>query len=243
MKKIMALTRRNLLEMLRDPLAILFCLAFPIVMLLFMQIVALNLPVVPDNFKIENYAVGICVFGYTFTGMFLAMSIAGDKNTSFIKRISVSPVKQGTYLASFLCSGLPVAFFQTLVFFLLAIPFGFPVDGRLIASIFLLLPSALFYLSFGILLGVLCKNEKQTGPINSIVVSLTGMLGGVFMPVNTFTGGFKAFIDALPFTHTVQIASNLYVADAAVIWHLLFVIAYTALLWGIVLLLGKIRKR
>ena len=242
MKKLMALTRRNLLEMARDPLAILFCLAFPIVMLLFMQIVFVNLPVVPDNFKIENYAVGICVFGYTFTGMFLAMSIAGDKNSSLIKRINISPVKQGVYLASFLCSGLPVAFCQTVLFFLLAIPFGFPVDGRLVLSLVLMFPSALFYLSLGILLGVVCKNEKQTGPINSIVVSLTGMLGGVFMPVNLFTGGFKTFIDVLPFTHTVQIASSLYVGGS-IGTHLLIIVLYTAFLWGIVLVLGKVRKR
>lgn len=242
MKKIMALTRRNLLEMARDPLAVLFCLAFPIVMLLFMQIVALNLPFVPDNFKIENYAVGICVFGYTFTSMFLAMSIAGDKNSSLIKRITVSPVKERTYLTSFLCSGLPVAFCQTVLFFLLAIPFGFPVDGRMLASILLLFPSALFYLSFGILLGVVCSNEKQTGPVSSIIVSITGMLGGVFMPVNTFTGGFKAFVDALPFTHTVQIASNLYAVGGGVGWHLLFVLGYTAIVWGIILLREKTRK-
>ena len=242
MKKIIALTRRNLLEMLRDPLTIIFCLAFPIVMLLFIQILFINLPVVPDNFQIENYAVGICVFGYTFTGMFLAMSVAGDKNSSLIKRIQISPVKERTYLLSFLCSGLPVAFCQTVLFFLLAIPFGFPLDGRLIVSLLLLFPSALFYLSFGILVGVLCKNEKQTGPISSILVSITGMLGGVFMPVNLFTGGIKAFVDALPFAHTVQIASSLYLGGS--VWaHLLVVALYTVLLWGIVLICSKIRKR
>lgn len=243
MKKLIALTRRNLLEMARDPLAVIFCIAFPVVMLLFMQILALNLPVVPDNFQIENYAVGICVFGFTFTGMFLSMSIAGDKNSSLIKRITISPVKQGVYLTSFLCSGLPVTLCQTVVFFLLAIPFGLPVDGRIVTSILFLIPSALYYLSFGVLLGVVCSNEKQTGPISSIFVSLTGMLGGVFMPVNTFTGGFKTLIDILPFTHTVQVASSFYTASGNSWWHLLIVALYTAFIWGVVLLLAKIRKR
>ena len=69
------------------------------------------------------------------------------------------------------------------------------------------------------------------------------MLGGVFMPVNTFAGAFKTLVDALPFTHTVQIASSLYTASGNPWLHLLIVAVYTALIWGAVLLFAKIRKR
>ena len=242
MKKIAALIRRNLLEMLRDPLSVVFCIAFPVVMLVFLQVMFQGIPVVPENFQIENYAVGICVFGYTFTGMFLAMSIAGDKNTSLIRRIEVSPVNRWAYLISFLLSGLPVALLQTLLFFAIALPFGFPLDGRLPLAVLRLFPSAVFYLSLGVLLGNICKNEKQTGPINSIVVSITGMLGGVFMPVGIFTGGFKTFINILPFTHTVQIAGVLYGNGGGWV-HLLAVSLYSLGLWGSILLVEKLRVK
>ena len=242
MKKLFALVRRNLLEIVRDPLSIVFCIAFPVVMLVFMQLFVKSIPGTPDNFQIENYAMGICVFGYTFTSMFVAMNIASDKNSSFNKRIEVSPVSRATYLCSFVLSGLPVALCQTLLFFAIAIPFGFPLDSRLPLAVVSLFPSALFYISVGVLLGTLCKNEKQTGPINSIIVSLASMLGGVFMPINSFTGAFKVFVDVLPFKHTVEIAGNFYGVGDGVL-NLIIVLAYTALCWLITLLIEKIRVK
>ena len=144
MRKLSALVKRNLIEIIRDPLTAVFCVAFPIVMLVFMQVIFLQTGFVPDNFKIENYAVGICVFGYTFLSMFTAMSIAGDKNSSFIKRIEVSPVNRGTYLFSFVLSGLPIAFCQTVLFFAIAFLFKLPFNGKSCLAMAYLLPSALF---------------------------------------------------------------------------------------------------
>jgi hypothetical protein len=74
MKQLIALTKRNLLEILRDPLAAVFCIAFPVVMLTFMQAIFSGFEFVPENFQIENYSMGICVFGYAFAGMFPAAS-------------------------------------------------------------------------------------------------------------------------------------------------------------------------
>ena len=68
MKKVIQLTIRNIKEMLRDPLSIVFCLIFPILMLVLMQSIFTNFEYIPDNFKIANYAPGIlslrCLLGY-----------------------------------------------------------------------------------------------------------------------------------------------------------------------------------
>ena len=244
MKKLFALVKRNLIEMLREPLTLIFCVAFPVVMLVFMQIIFSNFEYIPDNFRIENYAMGICVFGYTFTSMFVAMSIASDKNSSFIKRIVISPIRKTTYLCSYLLSALPVALCQTLLFFIIALFFGLPFNGSFFLAIVYLLPSALFYISLGILLGVVCNNEKQTGPINSVVISLTGILGGIFMPLNSFSGGLAVFVNALPFSHTVQIASELYSAGASCIYpHIFYILGYSAAIWLIVVLIEKLKRK
>ena len=42
MKKLISLTKRNMKEMLRDPLSLVFCLAFPVVMLVLMQSIFLS---------------------------------------------------------------------------------------------------------------------------------------------------------------------------------------------------------
>lgn len=242
MRGLSALIKRNLKEMIRDPLSAIFCLAFPLVMLALMQVIFLNLEFVPDNFRIENYAAGICVFGYTFTALTVALQISSDKNTSFVKRIDISPVGRLTYISSYLCSALPVALAQTLLFFSVALVFGYKADVNFLLGIIYLLPSAVMYICFGILFGTLARNEKQTGPLSSVFISLTGIFGGVFMPVNTFSGGFAAFINVLPFAHSVQIAQELRSYGADCIYpHILWVLGYAAVAFAAVVIVEKIK--
>ena len=56
MKKLFALSKRNIKEMLRDPLSLVFCIAFPVLMLVMMQIIFKNVEYMPENFEIKNYA-------------------------------------------------------------------------------------------------------------------------------------------------------------------------------------------
>jgi ABC-2 type transport system permease protein len=243
MKKCLILSRRNIKEMLRDPLSLIFCLGFPLVMLLLMQIIFMNFEFVPENFAITSYASGICVFGYTFTSLYVAMQITSDKNTSFIKRINISPISKFEYYCSFILSALPVALFQTVSFFLVALIFTFPFNINFLLSIVYLLPSMLFYICFGILVGCICQNEKQTGPISSIFISLSGMLGGVFMPISLFSGGFKIFVNLLPFGHSVLISSELQTIGAKCIYpHILYLLFYVVVLSVVVVIIEKVRS-
>lgn len=243
MKKLFSLTKRNVKEMLRDPLSIIFCLVFPIFMLVLMQLIFSNISS-PENFNIKSYACGICVFGYTFISMFVALQISGDKNTSFIKRLNIAPISKWTYYSSFVCSALPLALAQTTIFMLVSLIFGFPFDINFLLTLIYLIPSALMYICLGILIGVLCKNEKQTGPISSIFISLVGIFGGVFMPLSSLSQGFFNFVNALPFSHSVSIASDLQTMGAGAIYpHILFVLGYTMLFILISFIIEKIREK
>lgn len=243
MKKCLIMAGRNIKEMLREPLSLVFCLGFPMVMLLLMQLIFKSMEFVPDNFAIKSYASGICVFGFTFTSLFVALQISSDKNTSFIKRINIAPISKLTYYASFFVSALPVAVVQELLFFLTALIFGFPFDGNLVLSILYLLPSAVFYVCIGILIGALCTNEKQTGPISSIFISLTGIFGGVFMPLSAFGGGFATFVNLLPFGHSVLIASELQTVGVSCIYpHVLYLLFYIVVIIAVVAVIEKLRS-
>lgn len=243
MKKCLIMAQRNIKEMLREPLSLVFCLGFPMVMLLLMQLIFKSMEFVPDNFAIKNYASGICVFGFTFTSLFVAMQISSDKNSSFIKRINIAPINKLTYYLSFFVSALPIAVAQTVLFFLTALIFGFPFDANFVLSIVYLLPSAVFYVCIGMLIGALCSNEKQTGPISSIFISLTGIFGGVFMPLNAFGGGFATFVNLLPFGHSVLIASELQTVGAGCIYpHVLYLLFYIVAIIAIVAVLEKLRS-
>lgn len=242
MHKLWALVKRNFKEVVRDPLSAIFCLLFPIVMLVLMQTIFKNMQYVPDNFKIESYAVGICVFGYTFSMMFTAMLIAEDKNSEFSNRIQIAPISKWTYVSSYFLAMLPIVLLQTLLFFTISLLFGLPFSANILLAVVYLLPSAVFFLSLGVLFGTLVKNERQAGPISSIVISLSGMFGGVFMPIDNL-GGFGDFLNLLPFSHSVQIASGVFQGDLTCIYpHILWVLGYTVLLWVAIILLKKKKK-
>ena len=244
MIKLFSLVKRNILETVRDPLSSVFCVAFPVVMLVFMQVIFSSMQFVPPNFSIENYAMGICVFGYTFTGMFVSMGIAGDKNSSFIKRVNISPIKTLTYYLSYLISAFIIAILQTVLFLILALIFKLPFDARLFLAMLYMLPSAIFYISFGILLGSICSNEKQAGPINSIIISTTGILGGIFMPISSFTGAFEVIVNLLPFSHSVLIASELYTVGASCIYpHIIYLLIYIAIIWLVIYVTQKLKSK
>lgn len=244
MKKIFSLTKRNMKEMLRDPLSLVFCLIFPLVMLILMQIIFANFENTPINFNIQSYASGICVFGYTFIGMFVSLQIAGDKNTSFIKRLNIAPINKFTYYSSFVCSALPLAVAQTTLFMLVALIFKFPFNINFLLTILYLIPSALLYICLGIMIGIIGKNEKQTGPISSIFISLVGILGGVFMPLSGLSKGFLTFVNILPFAHSVSIASDLQTLGAKAIYpHVLYLLLYTFIFVAISYIIEKIREK
>lgn len=243
MKKCLIMAGRNIKEMVREPIGVILCLGFPLVMLLLMQLIFMSMEFVPDNFQIKSYASGICVFGFTFTCLLVALQIAADKNTSFIKRINIAPIKKVTYYLSFFVSALPMVLVQTVLFFLVALIFGFPFDANFVLSILYLLPSAAFYVCIGVLIGALSRNEKQTGPIASVFVSFTGIFGGVFMPLSAFGGGFGTFVNLFPFGHSVQIASELQSVGPSCIYpHVLYLLFYIVVIAAVVAVVEKLRS-
>ena len=80
--------KRNLKELSRDVLGYIFCIAFPIVMLIIMSVVNESIPAEAHmtTFRIDNLSGGIILFGQTFVMLFTAILVSTDKNTSFLTR-------------------------------------------------------------------------------------------------------------------------------------------------------------
>ena len=91
----MVFAKRNLIEVYRDPLSWIFCIAFPIVMLIIMSIVNSAIPKEAGNtlFRIDNLAGGIAIFGQMFIMLFTAIAVAKDRNGAFLTRLYSSPMK------------------------------------------------------------------------------------------------------------------------------------------------------
>ena len=209
MNRIKALTARNVKELIREPLSLVFCVVFPLVMLVMMELI---LGGAKDSgavtFQINNFAPGIAVFGYTFTMLFIALGIASDKNSAFMTRLCVSPLRPAESYFSYILAFLPVCLVQTVLFFLCALPFGLTVSAGVLVAIVYLIPSALFYIACGLFIGTLAKSDKAAGPLSSVFICGAGLLGGVWMPIETLGGTFFEICKALPFWNTVKPAAS-----------------------------------
>ena len=62
-------SRRNVKELLRDPLTLLFSFGFPVVLMLLFSILSSGIPEMPDQFRLENLAPGMVVFGMSFISL------------------------------------------------------------------------------------------------------------------------------------------------------------------------------
>lgn len=242
MTKTFILAKRNLKEIVRDPLSLVFNAAFPILMLFLLGIITNSMEYVPEQFKINNYSVGICVFGYTFAMLFTAMLIAEDKNGEFINRLNMSPIKKSSYIAGYYIAVAPIMAVQTVLFLLCSCILGLEFSYKLAIAFLYLIPSAVLYVVLGVLIGTIVRNGKQAGPVCSIIISGTSMLGGVFMPIDNM-GAFSTIANLLPFSHSVKIATGVFNGDFACIYpHILWVIGYAVLLFTITVLIYKRKK-
>ncbi len=140
----------------------------------------------------------------------------------------------------FFISSFPIISAQTFLFYVPALIFGFPFDVNFVLIIIYLLPSAVFYVCIGLLIGSLCASEKMTGPMSSIFISLTGIFGGVFMPIDSFSGAFANIIELLPFSHSVR-KPTAYGRASCIYPHILYLAAYIFLTVAIVAIIERVK--
>ena len=93
MSKTIAFSGRNFKELVRDPLSYIFCLGFPLVMLVVMTLVNDSIPKETNMtiFRIDNLAGGIAVFGLTFVMLFVCLTVAKDRSGAFLMRLYSTP--------------------------------------------------------------------------------------------------------------------------------------------------------
>ena len=77
--------------------------------------------------------------------------------------------------------------------------------GAILLSILALIPSVFLFIGVGILFGSVV-NEKAAPGLCSIIISVTGMLGGIWMDIDGLGGVIKKVANVLPFYHGVTLA-------------------------------------
>lgn len=236
--KAIVFAERNAKELLRDPISYIFCLGFPLVMLVIMTVLNESIPAEADMviFRIDHLSSGIAVFGLTFVMLFTCLQIAKDRGSAFLLRLYASPMTASAFIAGYLLPILVIAVLQSAVTYLASVAIGAVtgysfVIGRLLLAMAVLLPADFLFIGLGLLFGTVF-NEKAAPGLCSVIISLSAILGSIWMDVKALGGVLKKICEALPFYHIVEAARNAVRGNAGQIaGHLLIVAAYAVVVF------------
>jgi ABC-2 type transport system permease protein len=120
--KMLTFAKRNMMEMVRDPLNLCFGLGFPLVLILLLSAIQANIPVA--LFEIQHLAPGIAVFGLSFITLFSATIISKDRGSSFLQRLYTTPLKASDFILGYTLPVIPVAVAQGIICYIVAIILG-----------------------------------------------------------------------------------------------------------------------
>ena len=242
--RVRAFAKRNMKELLRDPLTLFFGLGFPLALLLLMTVIQRNVPV--SIFELDTLAPGIALFGLTFMALFSGMLVAKDRSTSFLSRLAASPMTAADFLLGYLLPLLPMAVGQSVICMAAAVALGLPLSWNLLAVVTSLIPSALLFIALGLLCGTLFNDKQVGGMCGALLTNVTAFLAGIWFDLSLIGGGFKTFAYLLPFAHGADGARAALAGNWAVLpGHLLWVSAWAAavLALAIVLFRGRLVER
>ncbi|MBP5308418.1 MAG: ABC transporter permease [Clostridia bacterium] len=227
--------KRNFTEILRDPVSYIFGLGFPIIMLIIMTVINQSIP--PEAgmkiFDIENLSCGMAVFSLSFTMLCAAMLVSKDRAGAFLQRLYSSPMRPAEFIAGYLLPLLAVAFLQVIITFISSAVICLITGENLrfsgvMFAIVSLLPAAVTFVSLGIAIGFLL-GEKSAPPACSIIISASGLLGGIWFDCKSVGGAFLAVCRALPFLNAVDLSRGAIAGNANVLLPFLIICGYAVL--------------
>lgn len=204
MRRTALFIKRNLTEILRDPLSYIFCLALPAVMLAVFRMMPTG---GLEIFASDKLTPSITVFSMSFTMLFTALLVSSDRASSFLTRLYTSPMKPSEFIVGYLVPGLILGLLQAvlcavcggIIAFADGVELCFP---GVLLSFVTLLPVNAMYVFLGLIFGSLFSNRSAPG-IASAIISCSGFLGGAWMPMPEGSV-FTKVCEILPFYPAVK---------------------------------------
>lgn len=223
---------RNAKEMLRDKLTLIFGIGFPVILLLLLSLIQSNIPV--ELFVIDSLTPGIVVFGYSFIALFSGLVIAKDRCSSFMLRLMSSPMRSADFIIGYTLPLIPMVLAQSIVCFIVAFFLGLEISINVLLTIVVLLPAGVVFIALGLICGSIFSDKQVGGICGALLTNLSAWLSGTWFDLALVGGVFEAIAMALPFARAVEAGRAALSGDyAAITPHLLWVIAYAAVLYAI----------
>ena len=223
--RMLTFAKRTLKEILRDPLTLVFGLAFPGALILLLSAIQANVPV--SLFEIDRLAPAMTVFGLSFMTLFSASLIARDRESAFLTRLYATPMKAADFILGYTLPILPVAVAQSAFCYLIGLMLGMKLTINILYGILLVIPISLFFIGLGLLFGSVLSQKQVGGICGALLTNLTAWLSGIWFDLALVGGAFQTIANVLPFYHGVQMEQAVFAGDFAHVWpHLIWVSGY-----------------
>lgn len=225
--RMITFAKRNVKEIIRDPINIAFGLGFPIVLLLLLSAIQANIPV--SLFEIGHLTPGISVFGLSFMTLFSATLISKDRGSAFLHRLYTTPLTAKDFIVGYTLPIIPIALLQCIVCYAFALILGLEITVNIAYAVLLNIPVSLLFISLGLLCGSIF-NDKQVGGIcGALLTNLSAWFSGIWFDLELVGNGFKKVAYALPFAHAVELErAALGGSFGDILPHLWWVLGYAA---------------
>jgi ABC-2 type transport system permease protein len=203
------LAKRNVKEVIRDPLSLGIAVALPLVLLLTLQALGGDdTPFLTPTLLTP----GIVLFGFVMVMFSSAMILARDRETSLLARLLTTPLRSSDFVSGYSLPYLLVAILQATVLLAVGAVLGLDSDGSVVLVALIVGLMAVFYVALGMILGALLT-VAQTSGAYALVLILT-IFGGAWFDLEEIGGVFLTIGDVLPFKHALD-AARAVMADGA----------------------------
>ncbi len=224
--RMLTFAKRNIKEILRDPINLGFGLGFPLVLLLLISTIQANIPV--NLFEIDTLTPGITVFGLSFITLFSATLVAKDRESALLQRLYTTPLTSFDFILGYMLPLLPIAVGQTVICYLFSIPLGLTVSVNTIYAIIGIIPMAIFNIALGLLCGSILGVKQVGGICGALLTNLSAWLSGVWFDLKLVGGFFEKLAGALPFVHAVEMEKALFSGSCELVFsHILPIFLYS----------------
>lgn len=203
------LAKRNLKEVLRDPLSLGIAIALPLLLLVTLQ--ALGGEETP-YMSPTLLTPGIILFGFVMVMFSSAMILSKDRETALLARLLTAPLRSNEFVTGYSAPYLLVAAMQWVVLMVVGVVLGLTIAGPAAAVVLVFALMAIFYVALGMILGA-TLTVAQTSGAYAVVLLLT-IFGGAWFDLEQIGGVFLTVGDLLPFKHALD-ASRAVMADGA----------------------------
>lgn len=242
--RMLTFAKRNIKEILRDPLNLAFGLGFPLVLILLLSAIQANIPVA--LFEIQRLAPGITVFGLSFMTLFSATLIAKDRGSSLLRRLYTTPLTPLDFILGYTLPVMPVAVAQCAVCYIAAMILGLDMTVGVLYAVVFIIPVSILYIALGLLCGSVLNDKQVGGVCGALLTNLSAWLSGIWFDLDLVGGVFKKIAYALPFVHAVEMERAVVAGEfEEIIFHLWWVLGYgvALLVLAVLLFLRQMKKQ